>query len=102
VRTNQTSFGLTIRGDRVAEFVELQATLPPGGLLIERNRYVVTCGDHTLELGQVTIRAPRLALANLADLRAAVRADTTARYVCTDGEGIYLQLTPRPSHDVTR
>jgi len=96
VRINQTSFGLTIRGDRLAEFVELQATLPAGGLLLEPGRYVFTCGGNTLELGHVTIRAPRLALANLPELREAADADTTAQYICTDGEGIYIQLTERP------
>ncbi|MEV0135409.1 hypothetical protein AB0H83_44045 [Dactylosporangium sp. NPDC050688] len=60
---------------------------------MEPGRYILTCGNHTLDFGCATIRTPRLALANRPDLRAAVAGvDAAAWYVCTDGEGIHLYL----------
>ncbi|GAA3212127.1 hypothetical protein ACFO1B_41665 [Dactylosporangium siamense] len=91
IRTDKNAVLLTVRSDRLADFVAMHETLPPGGMLMEPANYIVYCGGRTLDLGNVTIRAPRLSLANLPELRAAVGGtdDAVARYVCTDDEGIY-------------
>ncbi|GGM22892.1 hypothetical protein ACFFX1_10850 [Dactylosporangium sucinum] len=95
IRIQQDQITLTVRADRLEAFLDMVPSLDPlGGMRIENVFYSVTCGPHAITLDPITLRAPRLELANLDALRVAVGTgvDPVARYVCVDGEGIYATL----------
>jgi hypothetical protein len=94
VRTEYTSMTFTIKADRVASFLELDAARIAGGILTQTRPYTVTCGTHDLDLGPHEVKASRMRLANADELYAAVGTgvEPVARYECIEGEGIYVQL----------
>lgn len=96
VRAANTRVGLTIRADKLEDFLASHAAQTPGALTAGLPDYALQLGPHRLTLGAVTAVAPKMALTNLHELRAAVGtgAEPTAWYECTDGEGIYYRLGP--------
>ncbi|GEM_PF-1669506 len=101
VRGGRSWLGLTIRADKLADFLDMDQVHTEGGLVVEMAEYTVTCGAHRLNLGPVAVVAPRMCLANLDELRAAVGTgdEPVARYECIDGEGVYFRVTSNDNLD---
>jgi hypothetical protein len=96
VRSSNYRVGLTIRHDKLEDFVASDAALNPGALTAEFTDYAIELGPYRLPLGTVSAVAPKVLLTNLDELRAAVGTgeELTARYECAEGEGIYYRLGP--------
>jgi hypothetical protein len=100
VPTGRTWVGLTIKADMVESFLETEQVHATGGLLVEMANYTVTCGPHQLDLGPITMTAPRLHLVNADELRAAgMGTEPVARYECLDPEGVYIKLGGQAAAD---
>jgi hypothetical protein len=97
VRAANTELGLTICGDKLADFLTKDAGFQvPGALVAEFSEYRLCIGAHQFNLGTINVTAPRMKIVNLPELQAAAPtgSDTTARYQCADGEGINYRLGP--------
>lgn len=96
VRAANTSISMTIRHDRIEEFLASEAGRTPGALTAEFDGYALSLGPHQLSVGMIHVIAPRMALSNVSELQAAIGSgiEPTARYECIDGEGIYYRLGP--------
>jgi hypothetical protein len=94
VRSPASRVGLTIRHDRLEDFIASSAALTSGVLTAEFPDYAIRLGPHRLPLGTVAAVAPKAVLINFDELRAAVGTgeDPTARYECP--EGVYHRLGP--------
>lgn len=83
-----------IRADRLADFLARDG-MQHGqmGITVRTDAMRHTCGDRTLQLGPVQLWCPRMRLANLPELEAAVGtgSDPEARLVCMDDEHIYIR-----------
>jgi hypothetical protein len=73
---------LTIRHDKLEDSLASAATQTPGALTAEFTEYALQLGPHRLTLGTANVIAPRMALTNLDELKAAVG---TAVHSSVDG-----------------
>lgn len=101
ITVGSAGIDLTVKEDRIEAFLDLVPSEPTA--FTGQIGYGVTCGPHQIELGLLTVTAPRVRLTNTAELRAAIGTgvDPVAHLECTDGESIYLQLTSTTGTDTS-
>ncbi|WP_196201324.1 HNH endonuclease [Plantactinospora alkalitolerans] len=84
---------LTVKPDAIGAFLQDQHPGQPGELTAVGAEYAVTCGEHRMALGPVTIRAPQVTLVNADEMSAAATAaPVKARYQCLPGAKIAVHL----------